>query len=119
MNESPSRSPALKKDIDDITDEDSRVQIIGTILEYVPGIIGDSSSLSQLIITDGTGNIKVFVDEYIDRDFKTQDKIRVFAKVIANNENSFDLNAEIIQDMNELDVNLYNFVRKYRTENKK
>lgn len=118
MNESLSRSPALKKNIDDITDEDSRVQIIGTILEYVPGIIGDSSSLSQLIITDGTGNIKVFVDEYIDRDFKTQDKIRVYAKVIANDEN-FDLNAEVIQDMNELDINLYNRVRKYRAANKK
>ena len=114
MERSFSRPPALKKDIIDINEEDSRVQIIGTVIEYIPGVVGDSNSLSQLVITDGTANIKVLVDENLDRLFKIRERIRVFGTVIPNDEDRYDLNAEIIQDMNNLDINLYKEVRKLR-----
>ena len=114
MDKSLSRLPALKKDINDLTSEDSRVQILGTVIDYVPGIVGDSNSLSQMIISDGTAEIKVFIDEIWDREYNIKEKVRVFGTIIPNKNEKFDLNAEIIQDMNALDIDLYNQIRKFR-----
>jgi len=112
------RPPAKKKDIADITIDDSRVQILGVVVDYSPGIVGDTNSLSQLIISDGTGNIKIFLDEYLDQEYKSSEKVRVFGKLIQDEDEMFGINAEIIQDMNNLDIELYNRIRELRKKYK-
>ncbi|MBD3230040.1 MAG: hypothetical protein GF329_17810 [Candidatus Lokiarchaeota archaeon] len=114
MEKFPSRSPALKKNIAEITDEDTRVQVLGTVLDYKQGIVGDTTSLSQVIISDGSDDIKIFIDEYWDKKFKIKERIRVFGTISMDENGEIGLNAEIIQDMNDLDMDLYNKVKEIR-----
>jgi len=106
-------TPAIKKDVNEITENDKRIQILGTVVEYIAGTVGDSSSLSEVILSDGTGNIRVFIDEDIDREYKPKEIIRVFGRV-GKDERGLYLNAEIIQDMNKLNIDLYKKIRKLR-----
>ena len=106
--------PALKKDIKEITKDDIRVQILGTVIEYIPGTINDSGSLSQMILSDGTGNLNVLIDENLDREFKIGDKVRVFGSLIHDAESDTKLYAEIIQDMNKLNIELYKKVEELK-----
>jgi len=119
MEKSLAPSPALKKDISDIIKDDVKVQILGTVVDYITTDDEDTRSLNQLIISDGTDSIKVFLDENTDRNFKVKEKVRVFGTPIINDENKFDISAEIIQDMNSLNIDLYNQIRKLRAKNKK
>lgn len=92
------RLPAKDSYIKDIVpDKDVRVRILGTI-------IGKSSSL--IIVDDSTGNKEIVAPEELTKDFKIGDTIRVFCRVIAM-ESGYQLQAELIQSMNDLDVERY------------
>ncbi|MHA1310480.1 MAG: OB-fold nucleic acid binding domain-containing protein [Candidatus Helarchaeota archaeon] len=115
MEKSFFREPALKKRINDITKDDSRVQVIGTIVKYIPGLVHDSNTLSEIILSDETGIITILVDEYLDGNYKKGDKIRVFGHIESNDDDKLNLNAEVIQDMNSLNIELYKKIRELRT----
>ncbi|MFC2143364.1 hypothetical protein ACFLQN_03115 [Candidatus Aenigmatarchaeota archaeon] len=89
------RLPAINKKISNISpEEDIRIRITGTILQ---------TNENSFIIDDGTGSREIIMDEIPD-----EIKIaRVFVRVIPL-ETDYELRGEIIQDMKNLDINLYN-----------
>jgi hypothetical protein len=90
------RHPALPRKIAEINPEsDIRVRILGRILDKKD---------SSFILEDDSGKVEIITDEELS--FNVADNVRVFARVLPL-EDSFELRAEIIQDMNKLDMDLY------------
>lgn len=89
------RFPSKFKDIENVTSEDVRVSIIGTVVDREETI---------LIVDDGTGKIEVEFDlsENLEN-FEEGDKVRVIGRP-----NEEILNGEVIQDFSDLDLELYN-----------
>lgn len=91
------REPALKKKIKDINPEsDIRVTIVGTVV---------GKTLGNLIIDDGSDTAEIITD--VEKE--VGDQVRIIARVIPL-ETGFELQAEIVQDMKGLNMNLYNLV---------
>jgi RNase P/RNase MRP subunit p29 len=91
------RQPAIPRNISDINPEkDVRVRLLGRIAE---------KSESTFIIEDESGRAEVVADD-MKLEFNKDDTVRVFARVLPLEE-GFELRAEIIQNMNELDMDLY------------
>ena len=90
------KMPAVPKLIKDIDPEnDIRVRIVGKILDKGFGF---------LVIDDGSAQKEIIADFDIEQEIG--DTIRVFARVLPLEE-GFELRAELVQDMNNLDVELY------------
>ena len=93
-----SRAPALRRKINEISEKDIRARILGRIID-----ISDST----IIIDDGTGKADIIFDpDMLSVNVKTGDLVGVFARVLPLEE-GFELRAEIIQNMNGLDYELY------------
>ena len=92
------QSPARKRRVNEISDTDYRVRVIGTVV---------SVSSDEQILDDGTGTITVRTDQNLEMG----KLIRVIGRIFRKDDGTFELNAEIIQDMNGLDIELYNKVR--------
>jgi hypothetical protein len=89
------RLPAMHKQITDINAEkDIRVRILGRVIDKQDGMI---------VIDDGSGTAEVIGENLTAG---VDDTVRVFARVIPL-EDGFELRAEILQDMNALDLNLF------------
>ncbi len=88
------RLPATPKKISQINPEkDVRIRLLGKIIDKTDGtIILDDGSATATIVTDGTCEIN--------------DTIRVFARVLPLEE-GYELRGEIIQNVNNLDMELY------------
>jgi len=84
------RIPAAIKRIEDISDE-LRVSVVGTVVKKTNG---------EFILDDGTGQLTVICDPGIQ--VKETDIVRVIGKKYAE-----ILEAEIVQDMGELNMQLY------------
>ena len=92
------RLPAKDRMIKDISpDKDIRVRITGTIIDKTP---------ESIVVDDSSANAEVLAPEELTKDFKQGDTIRVFCRVIAL-EKGYQLQAELIQNMNELDIEKY------------
>ncbi len=92
------RLPAKDIMIKDISpDKDVRIRITGTIIDKTP---------EKIIIDDSSGNKEVLSPKELTKDFETGDVVRVFCRVTAL-EKGYQLQAELIQDMNELDIEKY------------
>ena len=92
------RLPAKDIMIKDISPEkDVRVRIVGTII--------DKTSAS-ITVDDSSANEEILALEELTNDFKQGDVVRVFCRVTAL-EKGYQLQAELIQDMNELDIEKY------------
>jgi len=89
------QAPARIRSISEITDDDFRVRVIGTV-------VGEG------LLDDGTGTINVVTDQKLE----VGDLIRVIGRVFQKDETTFEIVAEIIQDMKNLDIDLFNKVRK-------
>lgn len=95
----PYQTHYLKKKISDINPEvDLRVKVLGFIVDKK----GDT-----IVIDDGSGKIKAFVDtptimERID----INRLVRIFGSVLPT-EDGFEVKADIVQDLSDLDINLY------------
>ena len=90
------RQPAHLRKIADINPEtDVRVRIFGHVIDKTEGV---------LVVDDGSAKAEVISDQFDA--FDIDDTVRIFARVLAL-EQGFELRAEIIQKMNEMDMELY------------
>jgi uncharacterized protein YdeI (BOF family) len=84
------RVPSAIKRIEDISDE-LRVSVVGTVVK---------TSENQFILDDGTGHLTVMCEPSLT--VKELDMVRVIGKIYGDT-----LEAEIIQDMKDLNMQLY------------
>jgi RNase P/RNase MRP subunit p29 len=91
----PRRMPALSKKISEISPNDIRVRILGTVIDKKDNI---------LVIDDGSGKIQVTFNEPVK--FETNHLVRVFGRVMPLEE-GFEIQGELVQDMNNVDLELY------------
>ncbi len=104
QNNDMRRHPAVLKDVDTITPgEDVRVRIIGTVLE---------AEKDSIVLDDGTGATEVFLDQDDLNSVQEGQRIRVLGRVLPTPD-SFELQGEIVQDMNDLDMEHYRTVREH------
>ena len=93
------RMTANQKKIKDINPEsDIRVRLLGRVID---------KSDNGIVIDDGTGKAEVITDSESDFErININDVLRIFTRVLPL-ETGYELRAEIIQDMNKLDLDLY------------
>ncbi len=91
------RVPALRKKIKDINPEsDMRVTIVGTVV---------GKNAGSLIVDDGSDTAEIVTD--VEKEIGSP--VRIIARVLPL-ETRFELQAEIVQDMKGLNMNLYKLV---------
>lgn len=93
------RLPAIEKNISDISKEDVRISLLGTILD---------KKGQTIVLDDGTGQVQITFSEPVKEEAKKL--VRVIGKVIPLQED-FEIQGEVIQDMSGLDMELYKKVR--------
>ena len=100
MQKSRRGNPTQERWINELSEEDvkKRIRVLGVIIEF-------NSEEDYVILDDGTGQIHIQSDKPIS--FTTGNQIRVFG--ILRNLNVID--AEIIQDMEKLDIELFKRVQ--------
>ena len=84
--------PRLIEKIDSV--KDIRVRLLGRVVE---------KSGNSITIEDSSGRAEISVEPNIAESVKIGELLRVFCRVFENNE----LKAELIQDMNSLDMEMY------------
>ncbi len=90
------RQAAMPRKIVEINPEtDIRVRILGHIIDKSDGVI---------IVDDGSSKSEIITEEFDA--FDVDDLVRVFARVLPL-ENGYELRAEIIQKLNNIDMELY------------
>ena len=84
-----------------------------------PVRVNDPSSLpyglgydNSIFIDDGTGTAQVLLGSDITQEITENQLVRVFGRVIPSGD-GFDISAEIIQDMKNLNIKLYTTVMNY------
>ena len=96
------RPPAKPRRISEISKEDEQVRVVGFIVDD-----GESS----LLLDDGSGRLNVvFDDPSLISDVEVGNKIRVFGTPLSIDD-GFELHAEIVQEFDDLDLDLYKEVR--------
>ncbi len=99
------RKPAVEKDIEEISKEDSRVSIIGKVFEI------DKEDYT-LLVDDQTDAISV----EISGDAPEKDQIvRIIGRVIER-DGSFVIQSEILQDFSDFDMEKYKRIKKLENE---
>ena len=101
----PKRLVAYNKKVQELTENDKKVRIIGIVVSSTPDLA---------ILDDGSGTIAVRTSDPL----KEGSKYRIIGQVFRISENKFELNAEIIQDMEKLDMNLLQKVEEIRKKYK-
>jgi len=97
------RAPARPKDIENIEPQnDIRVRIIGTVL---------AKDQDAITIDDGTGSVEAFLDEEGLEEIEENQRVRVLGRVLPTPD-SFEIQGEIVQDLKDLDPELYDRVKK-------
>ncbi|MDY6766068.1 MAG: OB-fold nucleic acid binding domain-containing protein [Candidatus Nanohaloarchaea archaeon] len=92
------RAAATPRDVDEIDAEgDVRVRVLGTVLE---------TRQDSLMLDDGSGTVEVFADADDIDAVQDGQRIRVFGRVLPSAD-GFELQAELVQDMAELDMDQY------------
>ena len=95
------RQPAVERRIAEIRDSDTMVRILGTALEVREG---------DFTLDDGEGQIIVIADPEKVGLLKEGQRVRVIGRIFKDPEPV--LQGEVIQDMDDLDLDLYRRVRK-------
>jgi len=94
----------IEKKISDISPtKDIKVRILGTVVSKID---------NSIFIDDGTGTAQVLLGSDITQDITENQLVRVFGRVIPSGD-GFDISAEIIQDMKNLNIKLYSTVMNY------
>ncbi len=106
-----SRPPAKPRRISEIKVADEQIQVVGSIVD---------KEESTLVLDDGTGELNVlFEDSSLVEDIEVGTIVRVFGTPLSVADTQ-ELHAEIIQEMNDLDLDLYkkviSEVRKFEKE---
>lgn len=95
----PFKNEYVKRKIPEINpDVDLKVKILGFVVDKKGGTI---------MLDDGSGKVKVFVDvpEMIEK-INVNQLIRVFGSTLPI-ENGFEIKADIVQDLSNLNIDLY------------
>ncbi len=91
------RLPATPRKIAEINPEkDIRARLLGHVIDKTE---------TSLIIDDGSGKSEVIIEEGTEK-FNINDFLRIFVRVLPL-ENGFELRGEVVQNMNNLDTELY------------
>jgi DNA/RNA endonuclease YhcR with UshA esterase domain len=97
------RAAAVPKDIDEIdAKNDIRVRVVGTAIS----INEDSINLD-----DGSGTVEVFLNEEQMEEIDENQRVRVLGRVLPTPD-SFEIQAEIVQNFEDVDSELYDRVKK-------
>ncbi|MHA1606186.1 MAG: hypothetical protein ACTSWP_01360 [Candidatus Freyarchaeota archaeon] len=94
--------PATPRKIKDLSRSDGRVRIMGVVVE---------SSSNHVVIDDGTGMVMINLASSTPPP-STGKYVRVFGLVTSDEKGGLYVNAEILQDMSSLDLDLYKRVRR-------
>ena len=92
---SPQRMPALERKISDISQGDTRVSIVGTVVGFKDNII---------VLDDGTGKIDVSFEE--EPKVKDGQLVRIFGRVIPLDD-GIELQGEVCHDFSDADLGLW------------
>ncbi len=96
------RPPAKPRRISEISGDDEQIQVVGLVVDEAE---------SSLVLDDGSGSLNVlFEDPSLVSDVDVGSRVRVFGTPLSI-EDSFEIHAEIVQDLGELDLDLYKKVR--------
>lgn len=82
---------------------DSKVRILGTVVSKID---------NSIFVDDGTGTVQVVVGQDMGLNVSVDQMVRVFGR-LRFNDDDFDLFAELIQNMDGLNLKLYNVVMDY------
>lgn len=97
------RLPSIERSISEITEEDFRVRILGTVVDRDD--VGNSA-----MIDDGTGRAVAFFATPEDFAIAEEGRlVRVMGRV--RKEENIQIDVEVIQDMSKLDLGLYEQVK--------
>ncbi len=95
------RNVAVEKSISELTKEDTRVKIVGTIIEK-------DSSNNSIVIDNGNASIRVLLNQELFEKALIGKIVRVIGLVVPPLQGeSVELQGEIVQDFSELDLELY------------
>ena len=95
------RNPAIEKKISQITKDDVRVAVIGTIVEM-------DNSINVIMIDDGESTIRILLPEEEFEKCEPGKLIRAIGLIApAMDTDEMELKGEIVQDFSKLDKNLY------------
>lgn len=98
FKEKMSFKPAIQRTIEDIRENDVRIQVTG----YVKNLIEDES----FILDDESGQISVNI-QYVKFSFSEDDLVNVIGELDTDMEGERMLVAQIVQDMNKLNFKYY------------
>jgi len=87
------RFPTVEKKISEISPEDIRVAVIGTVVDKGDG---------KIVIDDGSDNINVFLDD--ENKLETGKLLRIVGRV---NKDDLSISAEAVQDFSKFNLELY------------
>lgn len=97
------RAPAKPKNIEEIDPQrDIRARVVGTVI---------SKEDESVTLDDGTGSVEVFMQEEDIEDIEENEKVRVLGRILPTPD-SFEIQAEIVQDLSDVDIETYNRVKK-------
>ena len=93
------RMPAAERLVSEITAQDMRVRVIGTVVDKREG---------RIVLDDGTGKIDVTFEQ--PPEVEPQKIVRVFGRVISM-EGGLELQGEVVQDLDGFDLDLWKKVK--------
>lgn len=110
MEKSRKLKPAKQRWINEISDADidNPVRILGSVVDIKP--IQDNQTYA--VLDDGTSHLQVIFNQ--PTVLKLGTLIRVFGTIKKINQNELVMEADFIQDMKDLDMNLYKRVQEIK-----
>lgn len=97
------RRVAKEKTIGEIEQDDIRVKVLGKVIDKKENIF---------ILDDGSGSAEVMYDpEVIQKNFNINDTVKVFARILLAENNNVQLQAEALQNINDLNLDLYRRIK--------
>lgn len=97
------RIVAKERKINEIQQDDIRVKVLGRVIDKTDNIF---------IIDDGSAKAEVLYDQdIIKKDFKIGDNLKLFARVLLSEPSNVQLQAEAIQNINDLNLDLYRRIK--------
>lgn len=97
------RAPSKPKNIEDIDSQrDIRARIVGTVI---------SEDEESVTVDDGTGSVEVFMQEEDLEEMEEGQQVRVLGRILPTPD-SFEVQAEIVQDLSGIDMETYDKVKK-------
>ncbi len=113
MEKSSKRKPAQERWINELSDQDLQkyVRVLGAIVD-IKAIQEQNQEQLYVIVDDGTGRLRVTINKPIP--LELGNKIRIFGILEKTEQNDYIIEAEIIQNMKDLDMELYKRVREVK-----